>query len=110
MIPVELTCESRPDGAGGHAPVIAVNGREVWEGRPEPTAEDAERVALDYLRFALGGPLGGPPEGGAPPPGREEPPGSGLTDAVEALGRELTGALRQIGDFLERGDWRRFLG
>jgi hypothetical protein len=110
VIPVELTCESRPDGAGGHAPLIAINGRQVWEGRSEPTAEDAERVALDYLRFALGGTLGGPPDA-APPRGPEEPSAtSGLTGAVEALGRELSGALREIGDFLERGDWRRFLG
>lgn len=120
MIPVQLTCESeRVPPAGGdeglrHRPLIRLNGQALWRGRPEPTAQDAERVALAYLRYALGGALTGPAD---PPVGSasaQEPRPTGVADAlaeaVETLGRELEGALRRVGDFLERGDWRRFMG
>jgi hypothetical protein len=123
MITVELTCESleiaaepgaESSNAPRYRPVIAINGQRVWHGRPEPTAEDAERVALAYLRYALGGVLGAPAdarreagEGEEPSP----PPGvAAVTEAMEALAREMVGALRRVGDFLERGEWRRFLG
>jgi hypothetical protein len=121
MTAVKLTCESeeipaaeRADGPG-YRPLIKANGQAIWRGRPEASAADAERVALEYLRYALGGLLTGPPEGrGGAPAADDEPratdPAAIVSEALEALGREVAGALRRVGDLLERGDWRRFLG
>jgi hypothetical protein len=122
MIPVHLTCESedipaaeRTEGALAHMPVIRLNGDPLWRGRPERSAADAERVALAYLRYVLGGALGDPgaAETRFTPP-EEEPPkakptGDAVGEAVEALGTELLGAIRRVSEFLEKGDWRRFL-
>jgi hypothetical protein len=121
MIPVQLTCEAHELEPGQrtdeqrYEPVVALNGDVVWRGRPEPSAPDAERVALAYLRYALGGVLGAPGASEGPPPPREEPPPSGgsaegVAEALDALGQEVRGALKRAGEFLERGDWRRFLG
>jgi hypothetical protein len=122
MISVQLTCDSvevpaEPGSVEGprYRPVIAANGQRLWEGRPEPSAEDAERVAMAYLRYALGGLLQDPAASRPEPPkgdAAEEPPPAAVavTEAVEALARDVVGALRRVGDFLERGDWRRFLG
>jgi hypothetical protein len=124
MIPVQLTCESEPipsagptHDAGAHRPLIRLNGEPIWRGRPERTPEDAERVALAYLRYALGGALGGDPAGGAPrfaPPQEEEataenPAAAFLNEAVDALGAEVADALRRVNAFLESGEWKRFL-
>ncbi len=120
MTTVELSCGSEPVPAGAeggdqaHRPVIAVDGQAVWRGRPEPTPEDAERVALAYLRYALGGLLAGPPDqigpGGPPDEPGAKDPADLAAEALETLGREVAGALRRFGDLLESGDWRRFLG
>ena len=122
MISVELTCDSvevpaEPGSAEAprFRPVIAANGQRLWEGRPEPSAEDAERVALAYLRYALGGLLHDPAASRPEPPkgaAAEEPPAvaTAVTEVVEAFARDVVGAVRRVGDFLERGDWRRFLG
>jgi len=124
MIPVQLTCESEPiltsdpaPAAGAHRPLIRLNGEPIWRGRPEPTPEEAERVALAYLRYALGGALGGDPVGRgphfAPPPEEEatadDPAADLLNEAVEALGVELADALKRVNRFLESGEWKRFL-
>jgi hypothetical protein len=125
MIPVQLTCESEPipsagpaTDAGVHRPLIRLNGEPIWRGRPEPTAEAAERVALAYLRYALGGALGGDaPAGGEPrfaPPPREESTAENsatalLGEAVDALGAEVVDALKRVNAFLESGEWKRFL-
>jgi hypothetical protein len=124
MIPVQLTCESEPiptadpaPAAGAHRPIIRLNGEPIWRGRPEPTPEEAERVALAYLRYALGGALGGDPAGGEPrftPPPKEEatadnPAAAFLTEAVDALGAEVVDALKRVNQFLESGEWKRFL-
>ena len=123
MIPVQLTCESEPIPTAGptteaHRPLIRLNGEAMWRGRPEASAEDAERVALAYLRYTLGGALGDP--AGAdrrfqPPP--QEPAGEPadapaaqlLSDAVDALGAEVVDALKRVNAFLESGEWKRFL-
>jgi len=121
MITVKLTCGSQeiaaePGAEDGpsYRPVIAANGQEVWLGRPEPTAEDAERVALAYLRYALGGLLEGPADSRREPGAGEAagplPGAAAVTEAMEGVAREVVGALRRVGDFLERGEWRRFLG
>jgi hypothetical protein len=123
MIPVQLTCESEPittadPAAEGHRPLIRLNGEAIWRGRPEATADDAERVALAYLRYTLGGALGDP--AGAdrrfqPPPGEpageaaDAPAAQLLSDAVDALGAEVVDALKRVNAFLESGEWKRFL-
>ena len=125
MIPVQLTCESEPipaaapaPEAGAHRPLIRLNGEAIWRGRPEATAEDAERVALAYLRFTLGGALGDPAgeERRFQPPPREParepadaPAAQLLSDAVDALGAEVVDALKRVNAFLESGEWKRFL-
>ena len=122
MIPVHLTCESEDIAAEEreadglrHRPVIRLNGEPVWRGRPERSAADAERVALSYLRYVFSGVMSDPTAGDVrtPPPG--EPAGAArpsaavLGEAVEALGTEVLGALKKVSDFLESGDWKRFL-
>lgn len=123
MIPVQLTCESEPipaadpSSAGAHRPLVRLNGETIWRGRPEPSPEEAERVALAYLRYALGGALGGDPAGDEPrfaPPPREEATADGsaaayLNEAVDALGAEVVEALKRVNRFLESGEWKRFL-
>jgi hypothetical protein len=127
MIPVQLTCESEPiasaDGpsGGGHRPLIRLNGEPIWRGRPEPTPEDAERVALAYLRYSLGGggalgadAAGAGAAGFAPPPtGEGEPADTSaaafLSEAVDALGAEMVDALKRVNAFIESGEWKRFL-
>jgi hypothetical protein len=125
MIPVQLTCESEPipsanPAADAHRPLIRLNGEPIWRGRPEPTPEDAERVALAYLRYSLGGALGGDSATGggprfAPPPKEEagEPAENSatafLSEAVDALGAEMVDALKRVNAFIESGEWKRFL-
>ena len=95
-----------------------MNGEAIWRGRPEATAEDAERVALAYLRFTLGGAAGGPrgeraplPAAAAEPAGEpaDAPAAQLLSDAVDALGAEVVDALKRVNAFLESGEWKRFL-
>jgi hypothetical protein len=120
VIPVHLTCESediapeeREADALRHRPVIKLNGEPVWRGRPERSAEDAERVAISYLRYALSGVMSDPTAADVrmPPPGdtHGRPSAAVLGEAVEALGNEVLGALKRVSDFLESGDWKRFL-
>jgi hypothetical protein len=93
--------------------VIAVNGSPLWQGRAERSPEEAERVALAYLRYALGGVLGGPtePPGGSGPQADRNPMPTqdALVEAFEALSREVRGALKRATDFIESGEWKRFL-
>jgi hypothetical protein len=120
LIPVHLTCESEEIAAEEreadglrHRPAIKLNGEPVWRGRPERSAEDAERVAVSYLRYVLSGVMSDPTATDVRFPPREEPqarPSAAiLGEAVEALGTEVLGALKKVSDFLESGDWKRFL-
>jgi len=122
VIPVHLTCESEDiaveeRGADGlrHRPVIRLNGEPVWRGKAERSAEDAERVALSYLRYALSGVMSDPTAGDVRMPPPDEPAGAGrpsaavFGEAVEVLGNEVLGAIKKVSDFLESGDWKRFL-
>src|SRR5690348_12628480 len=125
VIPVQLTCESEDiaveereaDGLR-YRPVIRLNGEPVWRGKPERSAADAERVALSYLRYSLSGVMSDPTAGDVrmPPPGEPQgephggrPSAAVLGEAVELLGTEVLGALKKVSDFLESGDWKRFL-
>ena len=120
MIPVHLTCESEDIAAAEreadglrHRPVIKLNGDAVWRGRPERSPEDAERVAVSYLRYVLSGVMSDPTAADVRMPPREEPqarPSAAiLGEAVEVIGSEVLGALKKVSDFLESGDWKRFL-
>jgi hypothetical protein len=121
MIPVQLTCESeeialheRDEDGLGHRPVIRLNGEPLWRGRAEQSAADAERVALAYLRYVLGGAMADPAAAEARFAPREEeaparPSAAVLGEAVEAIGSEVIGALRKVSAFIENGDWKRFL-
>jgi hypothetical protein len=120
LIPVHLTCETEEIAAEDreadglrHRPVIKLNGEPLWRGRPERSAEDAERVAVSYLRYVLSGVMSDPTAPDAPFTPRGEPqarPSAAiLGEAVEAIGTEVMGALKKVSDFLESGDWKRFL-
>jgi hypothetical protein len=120
LIPVHLTCESEDIAAHEreadglrHRPIIRLNGEPVWRGRPERSPEDAERVAVSYLRYALSGVMSDPTAADVrmPPPDEPQarPSAAVLGEAVEALGTEVLGALKKVSDFLESGDWKRFL-
>gem|GEM_PF-6098960 len=124
MIPVTITCEAEAGeaGAAGGAtwlPVLRVNGDTVWRGRPVGSPDEAEGVALGYLRYALGGALLGTGPGGQGPadpegeategPAGERPLGDSLEEVVEGLRREVADGVQRIQDFIERGEWRRFL-
>ncbi|HWH15393.1 MAG TPA: hypothetical protein VNT51_11660 [Miltoncostaeaceae bacterium] len=121
MIPVTITCEAEARETSGPQegawlPVLRVNGETVWRGRPVSGADEAEGVALGYLRYALGGALlGGEPA--TPPPtgeesegaGGERPLGESLEDVVEGLRREVADGVQRLQEFIDRGEWRRFL-
>lgn len=122
MIPVSFTCEAEhlpAEGPGGHEryrPVIRVNGDVVWRGRPVDDPAEAEQVALGYLRYAIGGMLLAPDDRpGAAAGGPEEPaPGAvplsaSLDQVVEGLRREISDSMQRLQEFIDGGEWRRFL-
>lgn len=122
MIPVTITCEAepRPAEAGGQAgftPVVRLNGEAVWRGRAVPTAGEAEQVALGYLRYAIGGALMGPADGrggGEAGPGEAAPDGAvplaqSIDHVMDGLRREIADSMQRLQDFIDGGEWRRFL-
>lgn len=115
MIPVNITCEAeRGTGTAGEwVPLVRVNGETVWRGRPVAAAAEAEGVALGYVRYALGGALINAPEPPAGQPGGDagaaRPLGQSLEEVVEGLRREVADGVQRVTDFIERGEWRRFL-
>ncbi len=117
MIPVQITCEAREvpvperQDDGRFWPVLTVNGAEVWRGKAQPTEREAEAVALGYVRYTLGG---GPPPPGGPAPADPEADlrssAAAVTDALEAIRRDLTEAVEKATKFIESGDWKRLFG
>jgi hypothetical protein len=119
MIPVQITCEAREVPPAERVdperdrfwPVLMVNGAHVWRGRPQPTEHEAEAVALGYVRYTLGG---GPPPpgepGDTPPDGEPRSSADAVTDALEAIRRDLTDAVDRATKFIESGEWKRLFG
>lgn len=122
MIPVTITCEAepRPAEAGEEArftPVVRLNGEAVWRGRPVTTAGEAEQVALGYLRYTIGGTLMGPADGrggGEADPGQAAPGGAvplaqSIDQVMDGLRREIADSMQRLQEFIDGGEWRRFL-
>lgn len=122
MIPVSLTCEvesvtsAEPEATQRYRPVIRVNGDTVWRGRPVDDPGEAESVALGFLRYSLGGLLIGPHEDDAAPSGtpggdapNAAPLATSLDQVVEGLRREITDGMQRLQDFIDGGEWKRFL-
>jgi hypothetical protein len=119
MTMVNITCtaiEEAAQEAGaapGYVPAISVEGEVVWRGKALSGPEEAERVALDYLRYGLGGLLMAPEAPAGAPPRADEAERKSVPAAadelVDRVREELLEGLRRITQFLESGDWRRFL-
>lgn len=120
MIPVTITCEAEPvdavpSGPERFRPVLRVNGETVWAGAPVAGAEEAQRVALACLRYRLGGILGGADERHATgtqeaaDDGEPVPLSASVDQLVEGLRREVADGMQRIQDFIDGGEWKRFL-
>lgn len=119
MIPVTITCEAEPmegtpSGAAGFRPVLRLNGEAIWSGDALPGADEAERVALACLRYRLGGLLTGaemppPPREGDAADAEPVPIATSVDQLVEGLRREVADGMQRIQDFIDGGEWKRFL-